>query len=108
MIKFKYNDKEFMLDFDRASVEFLERSGFSLTEYTGHIATMQPILFRGSFIKNHKFERNLDYNKMWDSIKNKKKFQEALLDMVAETYQSLMGGNEENEDNEGNENWEVI
>ena len=42
-------------------------------------------------------------DKMWDEVKNKKGLTNALIEMVAETYQSLM-----DEDSEGNENWEVI
>ena len=103
MIKYKYEDKEFLLEFDRASVEFLEKTGFSLTEFSSKIATMQPLLFRGAFVKNYKFEKGLNYDKMWDSVKNKQGLTNALLEMVAETYQSLMADNEE-----GNENWEVI
>lgn len=105
MIKFRYEGQEFLLDFDRASVELLEKSGFVFNSYTEHIATMQPILFRGAFFKNHKFAKGLKYDEMWASIKNKKAFQNALLEMVAETYQTLMADEEEQE---GNENWEVI
>lgn len=105
MIKYKYNGQEYILEFDRASVEILEKTGFSMGTFTDHIATMQPLLFRGAFFKNHKFAKNLDYEKMWDEVKNKKKFTNALLDMVAETYQTLMS---DEETDEGNENWEVV
>lgn len=104
MIKFKYEDKEYHLDYDRASVEMLEKTGFSIQNFTNQIATMQPLLFRGAFFKNHKFVSNLDYDKMWDSVKNKKSLTNALLDMVAITYQSLMSEDAD----EGNDNWEVI
>ena len=105
MIKYKYEGNEYLLDFDRASVEMLEKTGFSIQDFSRQIATMQPLLFRGAFFKNHKFAKGLDYNKMWDEVKNKKGLTNALLDMVAETYQTLMADEEEQE---GNENWEVI
>ena len=103
MIKYKYEGQEYLLEFDRASVEMLEKAGFSLQEFSKQIATMQPLLFRGAFFKNHKFTKGLNYDKMWDEVKNKKGLTNALIEMVAETYQSLM-----DEDSEGNENWEVI
>ena len=103
MIKYKYEGQEYLLEFDRASVEMLEKTGFSLQDFSKQIATMQPLLFSGAFFKNHKFDKGLNYDKMWDEAKNKKGLTNALLEMVAETYQTLM-----DEDSEGNENWEVI
>lgn len=102
MIKLKYEGQEYLLEFDRASVEILERLGFNINEYTDKMATMQPILFRGAFYKNHKFEKNIDYEKIWENVGNKKGLMKALLDMVGATYQTLMS------DNGGNQNWEVI
>lgn len=101
MIKYKYEDKEYLLEFDRASVEFLEKTGFNLQEFSSKVATMQPLLFRGAFLKNYKYEKGLNYDKMWAAVGNKQGLTNALLEMVAETYYSLM-------DDEGNENWEVV
>lgn len=103
MVKFKYEDKEYLLEFDRASVEVLEKMGFRLNDFTDKFATMQPLLLRGAFIKNHKYEKGLNYDKMWAAVKNQEGLVNALLNMVADTYQTLM-----NNDDEGNENWEVI
>ena len=105
MIKLKYEDKEYLLEFDRSTVEMLEKTGFSLQKYTDSIATMQPLLFRAAFFKHHKFEKGIDYDKIWDSVKQKGKLAGALLDMVGETYQTLMTNDETAE---GNDNWEVI
>lgn len=105
MIKFNYEGQEFHLEFDRASVELLERTGFSLTEFSGHLATMQPLLFRGAFFKNHRFVKNLDYDKMWESVKKKRQLINALADEVAKTYETLMT---DEETDEGNDIWEVI
>lgn len=102
MIKYKYEDKEYLLEFDRASVEFLEKSGFNFEEYTKKIATMQPLVFRAAFLKHHKFDKGLNYDKMWEAVGNKKGLINALIEMVAETYQTIIGSDE------GNENWEVM
>jgi len=104
MIKYKYEGNEYLLEFDRASVELLEKMGFNLNDFSGKFATMQPMLFRAAFIKNHKFEKGLNYDKMWAEVKDKQGLINALIDMVAETYQTLMG----DENNEGNANWEVM
>lgn len=101
MVKLKYENKEYLLEFDRASVELLEKTGFSLMEYSSKMASMQPLLFRAAFYKNHKFDK-INYDKIWEETKNKKGLTNALLEMVSETYQSLM------DSDEGNENWEVI
>lgn len=105
MIKLKYEGQEYQLEFDRASVELLEKMGFSLQSFTDNIATMQPLLFRAAFFKHHRFVKNLDYEKMWDSVKQKRKLIDALTNMVAETYQTLMV---DEEVEEGNDIWEVI
>lgn len=105
MIKLKYEGQEYQLEFDRATVELLEKMGFSLQGFTENIATMQPLLFRAAFFKHHRYTKDLNYEKMWNSVKQKKKLIDALINMVAETYQTLMV---DEDVEEGNDIWEVI
>lgn len=55
MIKFKYEGKEYKLEFDRATVKLLEANGFDsrrLKDGTQTL-TMQELLFKAAFLKHH-------------------------------------------------------
>jgi hypothetical protein len=102
MIRIKTKEgKEYVLEFDRDSVAYLEKLGFSLDKYSEQPMTMMPLLFRAAFFKNHKFEKNTVIDELYNNIKNRNKLISALVDMVGESYQSLV------EDNSGNVDWEM-
>ena len=102
MIRIKTKEgKEYVLEFDRDSVAYLEKLGFSLDKYSEQPMTMMPLLFRAAFFKNHKFEKNTVIDELYNNIKNRNKLISALVDMVGERYQSLV------EDNSGNVDWEM-
>lgn len=103
MIKIKTKEgKEYVLEFDRDSVTYLERLGFSLDKYSEQPMTMMPLLFKAAFFKNHKFEKQSTIDDIYDNIKNRNKLMNALVNMVGESYQSLVENNDE-----GNADWEM-
>ena len=103
MIKIKTQEgKEFILEYDRDSIGFLEKIGFSLDEYAKRPATMMPLLFRGAFYKNHKFVRQNEIENIYNNIKNKTELMNKLLSMLSESYEDLV------ENKEGNLDWEEV
>lgn len=95
--------QEYHLDFDRDSITYLEKLGFALDKYSAQPMTQIPLLFRGAFYKNHKFVKTSEIDKIFDNLKNKDKLMAALVEMVGESYQSLVDNN-----NEGNVEWEQV
>lgn len=103
MIRIKTKEgKEYILEFDRDSVTYLEKLGFSLDKYSEQPMTMMPLLFKAAFFKNHKFEKQSVIDDIYSSIKNRNKLMNALVDMVGDSYQSLVADNDE-----GNADWEM-
>ena len=104
MIKIKTKEgSEDTLEFDRDSITYLEKLGFSLNLYSQQPMTMMPILFKAAFFKNHRFEKQSTIDKIYDDIKNRNKLMGALVDMVGDSYQSLVADSEE-----GNADWEIM
>lgn len=104
MIKLKTADgNEYQLEFDRDSITYLERQGFALDKYSTQPMTQIPLLFRGAFFKHHRFLRDSEKDKIFEGIKNRDKLMAALVEMVGESYETLVKDN-----NEGNVEWEKI
>ena len=45
MIKLEYAGKEYILEFDRESITYLEKIGFGLDKYSAQPMTQIPLLF---------------------------------------------------------------
>lgn len=97
--------KEYILEYNRESVQQIEKIGFSLNDLTKKPMTMFPLLFRGAFIKNCRFVKEKEINEIYEKIKKKTELHEKLTDMITECYLSL--ADDENAD-EGNAEWEMI
>ncbi len=103
-INFTYEKKDYSLEFNRQSVRVLEGQGFVLDEVTTKPMTMVPMLFYGAFMKNHRgIKRNL-VDEIYDSMKDKTGIIHALIELYAETLNSLTDDN----DDEGNVSWAVV
>lgn len=101
-IKLNYNNKDYTLDFNRATVRQLEAQGFEMGKVTDQPSTMVPMLFMGSFARYHKgIKRNL-VDEIYDNISNKTDLLTALLEMYSDTLNDLIG---DNEAVEGNVTW---
>lgn len=104
MLKLKTAEgTEYQLEFDRNSIVYLEKMGFSLETFSSQPMTQYPLLFKGAFFKNHRFMRDDEKEKLFENIKNRDKLMAALIEMVTESYQSLASSNDE-----GNVDWEKI
>lgn len=102
-IALTYENKEYVLEFNRQSVRQMEGQGFALDEVTAKPMTMIPLLFSGAFIKNCKGTKRSVIDEIYDNIGDKTGLIEALMEMYAETLSTLTDGNEE-----GNVSWAIV
>lgn len=103
MIKLKANGKEYILEYDRETITYIEKMGFSLEKYSSQPMTMYPLLFKGAFYKHHKFVKEQEKEELYNNIRNRSKLMNALVEMVGEAYEELVKDNEE-----GNADWEIV
>lgn len=99
-IVLNYENKEYVLEYNRQSVKTMEGQGFVLDEIATKPMTMIPMLFSGAFIKNCKGTKRAVINEMFDGISDKSALMEALVTMYAETLSTLT-----DDSNEGNVSW---
>lgn len=103
----KKNDNEYILEYNRQSVQQMEKLGFSIKEIDTKPMIMFPLLFRGAFIKNHSFVKEKEITEIYEKIKRKNELHEKLMDMISECYTSLLDDNKDSDDKEGNVDWEI-
>lgn len=101
-INFDYNGKHYCLEYTRESVKRMEAAGFKPGESGATPLIELDMLWAGAFYKNHRKESSSVMEKLLDKMKDKEKLLEALRTMVAETYNSLL---DNDEDDEGNVDW---
>ena len=100
-ITITYDKTEYTLEYNRQSVKTMEAQGFVLDELTSKPMTMIPMLFSGSFIKNHRGLKRALIDEIFDNINDKNGLMEALMEMYAETLSALT----DNAEAEGNATW---
>ncbi len=101
-ITLTYAKKEYVLEYNRQSVKTMESQGFILEDISTKPVTMIPMLFSGSFMKNHRgIKRNL-IDEIYENIPGKTELMQALIEMYVETVSTLT---EDAEGNEGNAVW---
>ena len=53
-LKLKINEKDYVLEYDRDSIKWLEAAGFTTEEFIKKPVTYREILWQALFIKNHR------------------------------------------------------
>lgn len=106
-INFKFDGKEYCLEYNCNSIKWMEAHGFSETDDSFKLVTMQSVLFAGAFVMHHKNVANDDKfrERIWASITNKAGMNEALSEMAMSVIEDLMA--EPPADAEGNTEWSV-
>lgn len=105
-IEFEYKGKQYVLEYNRKAVEFIERQGFQISELASKPMINLPLAFSGLFFKNHKMENQKTIDEIFDKFKNKGELITVLSDMLSETYNSLQSEPEEGD--EGNIDWKIV
>lgn len=101
MIKLKFDNKEYLLGYNRRTVKQMERMGFSLNKFDDKITINTSLLFQGAFLMNHPKVKNTDA--ILEEVPNKSELIGALAEEYADTMNNLVGDSDE-----GNATWEVI
>ena len=98
-IDFTYDGKDYTLEFDRASVRQMERTGFRVGDIYDKPATAIPDLFAGAFNKNHPTVKREKRDKIYEALTGKQTLLDMLIDMYNETLESLI------DEESGNVSW---
>lgn len=89
-----YDNKDYTLEYSRNAVRQMEQQGFVLDKLSEQPMTMVPILVYGAFAKHHKGVKRTLVDEIYEHIADKigdgeNGFIHALLEMYAETIQTL-------------------
>lgn len=96
-----YKDKEYVLEYSRATAKQIEDNGFVLDHLTDKPATMIPLLVYGAFMKNNRGIKRALVDEIYENLIGKTGkdgedgFIGILAEMYAETVSTLVGGDDE-------------
>lgn len=99
-IELNFEDKNYILEFDRAGVKRLEQNGFDINEVMNKPATMLPKLYKGAFAKNHPDVSEEKAVEIINNVPNKEEFIVALVELYTEPLNALMSNTDK-----GNASW---
>ncbi|MCM1276061.1 MAG: DUF5055 domain-containing protein [Lachnospiraceae bacterium] len=102
MVRFNYEGKEYVLGFNRKTAEMAQRSGFDLDELYNKSFIQIPLLFRMSFAMNHPRIKNEKIEEIYEKLGDKTDLLKELILNYRATFETLFGGDE---DDEGDENF---
>lgn len=101
-LRFTYEDKEYVLEYTRKSVETMERQGFVAEDISTKPMLTLPALFRGAFLANHGTVSKEKIDKIYAMLTDKGNLIRSLAEMYNEPIAALV---EDPEESEGNLNW---
>ena len=104
-INVTYKKQEYVLEYSRQAVKQMEDQGFILEQIGDKPVSMIPLLVYGAFIKNNRGIKRSLVDEIYDNIVCKvgkdgeEGFIQTLLEMYAETVQTLTDGDSVDEGN---------
>lgn len=103
-ITVEYKKNEYVLEYSRNSVKQMEQQGFSLDKLSDMPMNMVPLLVYGAFLKHNKGIKRTLVDEIYAHISNKlgdneDGFIQTLLEMYAETVNTLTDNNPADEGN---------
>lgn len=101
-INITFDGKDYCLEYNRRSVETLERQGFSLKDIENKPMNELPMLFAGAFLKNHRNVKKDIIDNIFDQIPNKPGLLGKLAEMYNEPLETLL---DDPEGSEGKAQW---
>jgi hypothetical protein len=101
-LRFTYQDKEYVLEYNRRSVEAMEKKGFVASEIETKPVTVLPALFAGAFLANHRYVKQDVIDDIYSKMTNKQELIGKLAEMYNEPIMALV---DEPEESEGNLDW---
>lgn len=97
-ISFEYKGTNYTLEFNRKTVQAMERDGFIVQEIESKPMTALPMLFAGAFRMHHRFIKRELIDEIYDAMPNKDDLIGKLAEMYNEPLVALL-----NEPEEGSE-----
>ena len=101
-LRFTYQNKEYVLEYTRRSVEIMEKKGFIASDIETKPVTVLPALFAGAFLANHRYEKQDVIDAIYSKMTNKSELISKLAEMYNEPIVALVN---EPEESEGNVSW---
>lgn len=98
-LRFTYNDKDYVLEYTRKTVEQMERQGFIASDIRDKPMSTLPALFQGAFLANHRFTKVDTINEIYDHMKDKSELIGKLAEMYNEPIMTLVEDPEADEKN---------
>lgn len=103
-IRFKYEDTEYVLEYSRATAQQIEKAGFSLEKLKEQPNIQLPMLIQGAFLCHHRRIKDETLNTIINKLAAKEELIAKLVEMYADTTQTLF---DEPNNDEGNLDWEA-
>lgn len=101
-LTFTYQDKDYVLEYTRRSVERMEREGFLAADLKDKPMTNLPALFAGAFYAHHPFVKKSLVDEIYSKMPNKSELIGKLAEMYNDPIAALV---DEPEDQKGNVSW---
>ena len=101
-LRFTYQDKEYVLEYTRKSVEAMERKGFVAADIESKPVTVLPALFAGAFLAHHPAVKKEVIDEIYSKLTNKSELIGKLAEMYNEPIMALI---DEPEESAGNVDW---
>ena len=103
-ITITYKKQDYVLEYSRNAVKQMEQQGFVLDKIAEQPMTMVPMLVYGAFVKNNKGTKRALVDEIYDHVADKigdgdNGFIHALLEMYAETVNTLTDNDDVDEGN---------
>lgn len=99
-LNFTYGDKDYTLEYTRATVKIMEEKGFVAADIESKPMSVLPALFEGAFLAHHRFEKKETVEKIYALLSNKQELIDKLAEMYNEPIKALL-----DEPDEGNVDW---
>lgn len=104
-LTFKFEGKEYTLEFTRRTVQQMENEGFVAKEIDTRPMSLLPALFAGAFKAHHRLEKAETIDRIFKYMPDKEALIGRLAEMYNEPIMSLM--DEPDESSEKNVEWSV-
>lgn len=101
-INFTFEGEDYTLEFNRRSIEVMEKQGFLASEISTKPMSVLPALFAGAFLAHHRFVKRDIIDRIFNHMTNKQELIGKLAEMYQEPILTLLN---EPEEDEGNVTW---
>src|SRR5690554_4198169 len=101
-INFEHEGKDYTLEFNRKSIETMERQGFVIGDIVDKPMLTLPALFARAFLAHHRFMKRKEIDEIYSKITEREDLLQKLAEMYNEPIEVLM---QEPEEDEGNVKW---